>query len=181
MIRFLILSSRIHVCDLPDRFEKLKSDYAGTPNVVPMKDGHAVARSSDFIVYSVEAEYIDRVVAEYGPSTKVHAVVAGQTSVKAPERLAFEKHLPSDVHIVSCHSLHGPSVSPVGQPLVGDFPSTDFDEALALVESILSCLRSRFVYLTYEEHDSVTANTQAVTHAAFLRRVFYLDFQCIDD
>lgn len=112
-----------------------------TPNVVPMKDGHAVARSSDFIVYSVEAEYIDRVVAEYGPcksvnfsryltnpiqATKVHAVVAGQTSVKAPEKVAFEKHLPSDVHIVSCHSLHGPSVSPVGQPLVSDFPTSLF-------------------------------------------------------
>ncbi|RXW21443.1 hypothetical protein EST38_g4408 [Candolleomyces aberdarensis] len=157
----------IHVCDLPDKFEGLQADYANTPNVVPMKDGHAVARSSDFIVYSVEAEYIDRVVAEYGPSTKLHAVVAGQTSVKAPERLAFEKHLPSDVHIVSCHSLHGPSVSPIGQPLVL-IKHRGTDEALTLVESILSCLKSRFVYLTYEEHDSVTANTQAVTHAAFL-------------
>jgi prephenate dehydrogenase (NADP+) len=26
--------------------------------------------------------------------------------------------LPNDVHIVSCHSLHGPSVSPLDQPLV---------------------------------------------------------------
>ena len=32
-----------------------------------MRDGHAVARSSDFIIYSVEAESIDKVVAEYGP------------------------------------------------------------------------------------------------------------------
>lgn len=51
-------------------------------------------------------------------ATKIGAIVAGQTSVKAPERDAFEKHLPSDVHIVSCHSLHGPTVSPIGQPLV---------------------------------------------------------------
>jgi prephenate dehydrogenase (NADP+) len=48
----------------------------------------------------------------------MYAVVAGQTSVKAPEKAAFEKHLPEDVHIVSCHSLHGPTVSPLGQPLV---------------------------------------------------------------
>ena len=34
-----------------------------------MKDGHAVARSSDFIIYSVEAEFIEKVVAEYGPCT----------------------------------------------------------------------------------------------------------------
>ena len=51
-------------------------------------------------------------------ATKMHAVVAGQTSVKAPEKAAFEKHLPEDVHIVSCHSLYGPTVNPVGQPLV---------------------------------------------------------------
>jgi hypothetical protein len=115
-------------------------------------------------MYSVEAEFIDRVVAEYGPcefvqfdsifpspcppflrsqfpvqfiftfgyslyltcsirsATKVGAIVAGQTSVKAPEKAAFEKYLPEDVHIVSCHSLHGPTVSPLGQPLVSKPP-----------------------------------------------------------
>jgi prephenate dehydrogenase (NADP+) len=51
-------------------------------------------------------------------ATKVGAIVAGQTSVKAPEQAAFEKYLPADVHIISCHSLHGPTISPVGQPLV---------------------------------------------------------------
>lgn len=41
--------------------------------------------------------------------------------------------------------------------------------SVALVEDILRPLQSRYVYLDYEEHDIVTANTQAVTHAAFLR------------
>ncbi|EKM55239.1 uncharacterized protein PHACADRAFT_255707 [Phanerochaete carnosa HHB-10118-sp] len=118
-------------------------------------------------MYSVEAEYIERVVAEYGPSTKVGAIVAGQTSVKAPEKAAFEKHLPEDVHIVSCHSLHGPTVSPLGQPLVL-IKHRGPDDALRLVESILRPLQSRYVYMSYVEHDIVTANTQAVTHAAFL-------------
>jgi prephenate dehydrogenase len=44
-------------------------------------------------------------------------------------------------------------------------------EALTLVENILRCFGSRYVYLSYAEHDLVTANTQAVTHAAFLRYV----------
>jgi len=56
-------------------------------------------------------------------ATKVGAIVAGQTSVKAPERIAFEQHLPEDVHIVSCHSMHGPTVPTKGQPLVCGFPS----------------------------------------------------------
>lgn len=54
-------------------------------------------------------------------ASKVGAIVAGQTSVKAPEKAAFEKYLPQDVQIVSCHSLHGPTVSPEGQPLVCKF------------------------------------------------------------
>ena len=114
----------------------------------------------------------------------MHAVVAGQTSVKAPEKAAFEKYLPEDVHIVSCHSLHGPTVNPVGQPLVSLITLSfcniyknykviirhrGSNEAQLLVEAVLRPLGSRFVYLSYEEHDLVTANTQAVTHAAFLR------------
>lgn len=150
----------------------------------------------------MEAEFIERVVAQYGPckswskrgfkrqltsilATKVNAIVAGQTSVKAPEKAAFEAHLPKDVHILSCHSLHGPTVSPVGQPLVLFTPlmldpRTNWftqvliqhrasKDALTLVENILRPFRSRFVYLSFDEHDSVTASTQAVTHAAFLR------------
>lgn len=97
-------------------------------------------------------------------------MVAGQTSVKAPEKAAFEAYLPEDAYIVSCHSLHGPTVSPLGQPLVL-IQHRGPTEALTLVENILRCFGSRYVHLSYEEHDLVTANTQAVTHAAFLRFV----------
>lgn len=38
-----------------------------------------------------------------------------------------------------------------------------------MVEELFTSFKSRYVYLTYDEHDEVTANTQAVTHAAFLR------------
>jgi prephenate dehydrogenase (NADP+) len=42
------------------------------------------------------------------------------------------------------------------------------DESLHFVEDVLSCFESKFVYLTGEMHDRITADTQAVTHAAFL-------------
>ena len=86
--------------------------------ITPLRDGHAVSRISDVIIYSVEAAHIGPCVKAYGPSTKVGAVVAGQTSVKAPEKEAFDKYLPEDVHVVSIHSLHGPSVTTEGQPMV---------------------------------------------------------------
>ncbi|OAT02336.1 prephenate dehydrogenase (NADP+), variant 2 [Blastomyces dermatitidis ER-3] len=134
-------------------------------NVLP--NGHLVSRISDYIIYSVEAEVIDKIVAEYGPSTKVGAIVGGQTSCKAPELAAFDKYLPSDVEIISCHSLHGPNVNPKGHPLVL-IQHRASDESLRFVESIFSSFRSKYVYLSGEMHDRITADTQAVTHAAFL-------------
>lgn len=124
---------RIYVCDKPDSFERLQQEYQGAlsrpargvsglisigTGITPLRDGHAVSRLSDLIIYSVEAGAIGAVVREYGPSTKVGATVAGQTSVKAPEKDAFERYLPQDVDIVSVHSLHGPGVTTEGQPLV---------------------------------------------------------------
>ena len=93
--------------------------------------------------------------------------MGGQTSCKAPELAAFDKYLPSDVQIVSCHSLHGPAVDPKGQPLVV-IKHRATDESVQRVVQILSCLNSKVVYLSGAEHDRITADTQAVTHAAFL-------------
>jgi prephenate dehydrogenase (NADP+) len=135
--------------------------------VTILPNGHLVSRISDWIIYSVEAETIGKVVAEYAPSTKVGAIVGGQTSCKAPELAAFEKYLPEDVEIVSCHSLHGPAVDPKGQPLV-IIQHRASQKSVDLVVQILSCLQSKVVYLTGEMHDRITADTQAVTHAAFL-------------
>ena len=93
--------------------------------------------------------------------------MGGQTSCKAPEIAAFEAHLPSDVSIVSCHSLHGPKVDPRNQPLV-IIPHRATQEQFELVSRILECFESKQVKLTAQEHDVITADTQAVTHAAFL-------------
>lgn len=132
-----------------------------------MKNGHYVSRISSYIIYCVEAENIRAVVRAYGPSTRVGAIVGGQTSCKAPEISAFEEFLPEDVEIVSCHSLHGPKVDPKGQPLV-IIPHRCTDASKELVTRILSCFASKLVYLSAAEHDRITADTQAVLHAAFL-------------
>lgn len=80
---------------------------------------------------------------------------------------AFLAHLPPDVSIVSCHSLHGPNVDTRDQPLA-IVRQRGPDSAVELVARILHCFQSRIVYLSAEEHDLITADTQAVTHAAFL-------------
>jgi prephenate dehydrogenase (NADP+) len=150
------------------REESLASaDVENQDRVNIMPNGHLVSRSSDWIIYSVPAEVIGKIVAEFGPSTKLGAIVGGQTSCKAPELAAFEKFLPSDVEIVSCHSLHGPQVDPKGQPLVL-IPHRATKQSVELVENILSSFESTIVHLTGLTHDRITADTQAVTHVAFL-------------
>ena len=49
-------------------------------NVTILRNGHLVSRSSDWIMYSVEAKLIDAVVAQFGPSTKQGAIVGGQNN-----------------------------------------------------------------------------------------------------
>ncbi|KAL2367748.1 hypothetical protein RJ035_006234 [Blastomyces gilchristii] len=163
---------RVNACDRPANYDALKQEFASDQNINVLPNGHLVSRISDYIIYSVEAEAIDKIVAEYGPSielkaTKVGAIVGGQTSCKAPELAAFDKYLPSDVEIISCHSLHGPNVNPKGHPLVL-IQHRASDESLRFVESIFSSFQSKYVYLSGEMHDRITADTQAVTHAAFL-------------
>ena len=80
---------------------------------------------------------------------------------------AFKQHLPADVEIVSCHSLHGPRIDPKGQPLIL-IKERASQQSFELVEKILSSFESQHVHLTAQEHDRITADTQAVTHAAFL-------------
>ncbi|KAK2737371.1 prephenate dehydrogenase (NADP(+)) [Myotisia sp. PD_48] len=158
---------RINACDKPSNYDNLKTEFEANTNINILPNGHLVSRTSDYIIYSVEAEGIGKIVAEYGPSTKVGAIVGGQTSCKAPELAAFDEHLPEDVEIISCHSLHGPNVRPNGQPLVL-IQHRASDASLRFVESVFSSFQSKYVYLSGEMHDRITADTQAVTHAAFL-------------
>jgi prephenate dehydrogenase (NADP+) len=58
-------------------------------------------------------------------------------------------------------------VNPKGQPLVL-IQHRASDNSFALVQRILSCLESKSVIISAAQHDRITADTQAVTHAAFL-------------
>lgn len=164
--RFSQAGWRVCAADLPSKYEEFKTVFDSS-SVEVLRDGHQVSRKSDFIIYSVEASNVDTVVKTYGPSTKIGAVVGGQTSCKLPEINAFETYLPEDVEIVTVHSMHGPQVDPRGQPLV-IIQHRARDESREFVENVMSCLNSRVVRLSAEEHDTITADTQAVTHMAFL-------------
>lgn len=153
-------------CDLPQRREQLEEELSPL-GIKVLGDGKEVSRQCDIIFYSVEAEKISEVVELYGPSTKYGAIVAGQTSVKHPEIEAFEKFLPADINIVTCHSLHGPGFDTVGQKLIV-IPHRTTKEAYQRMTDVLTSLGSQIDEITdYHEHDKIVADTQAVTHVGF--------------
>ena len=135
--------------------------------ITVLSNGFEVARRADFLIFCVEAEYIGEVVHTYANSIKYGAIVSGQTSVKYPEIEAFEKFLPQDTQIVTCHSLHGPAFSTEGQTLlVIRHRATDENYQKAL--SIYRSLKSKIIEISdYKEHDKIMADTQAITHVGF--------------
>ena len=164
--RFAKAGYRVFGSDLPQFKESLTQELSPL-GVTVLEDGHAVSRRCDIIFYAVEAERIDQVVAHYGSSTKYGAIVGGQTSIKHPEIAAFEKHLPRDINIVTCHSLHGPAFDPTGQTLIV-IPHRSTAEAYQRMTDVLTCLGSNMVEMAdYHEHDKIVADTQAATHVGF--------------
>jgi prephenate dehydrogenase (NADP+) len=156
----------VYGCDLPQNRETLIAEL-WPQGIEILADGVAISRICDFILYSVEAENIEKVVAQCGPSTKYGAIVAGQTSVKSPEIAAFEKYLPQDTQIITCHALFGPAVNPVGQTLVvvnHRASNQAFDEAMQILSNIGSTL---YQLEDFHAHDRMMADIQAVTHVGF--------------
>ncbi len=153
-------------CDLPVNREKLEADLS--PFGIKIFDnGHDVSRTSDLVIYSVEAESLERVVAEYGPSTKFGAIVAGQTSVKTPEIETFDKHLPADAQIITFHAMHGPGFEPKGQKLILIKHRAEEDAYQRMV-ALFTALETDIVEIPdYHQHDKIVADTQAVTHVGF--------------
>ena len=157
---------RVCGCDLPQNREKLEAELAPL-GIEVLDSGRDIAHRCDLIIYSVEAEKIEQIVAEFGPITKYGAIVAGQTSVKHPEIAAFEKHLPPDAHIITFHAMHGPGFEPAGQKLIlVNHRSTT--EAYKRMFDLFTAIGSDIVELKdYHEHDQIVADTQAVTHVGF--------------
>lgn len=165
-IAFANVGFEVYGADLEHLNDQLRTQLK-PQNINVLLNGHEVARLADFLVFCVEAEYIGSVVKTYANSIKFGAIVSGQTSVKTPEIEAFEKYLPNDVQIVTCHSLHGPAFSTEGQTLIViRHRATDLNYEKAL--TVCTSLKSKIIEMSdYKVHDKIMADTQAITHMGF--------------
>ena len=153
-------------CDLPQNRDRLTEELAPL-GIAVLADGHQVSAQAEFIIYSVEAEYIHQVTALYGASAKPGSIIAGQTSVKTPEIDAFEQNLPANVHIVTIHALHGPGFAPQQQKLA-IIPHRATPQVYQQVLDIFTTIGNDIVEIPdYHAHDKIVADTQAVTHVGF--------------
>lgn len=164
---FAKVGYRVNCCDLPEKQGQLEKDLAGT-GVNILDNGIAVSRRSDIIFYLTPVESIDMVVAECGHSTKHGAIVSSGTSVMTPAVEAFEKYMPDDVSIVNWHWLFGPSIKPQGRDTaLVNYKGTE--ESYRRARHVFESVGTKIIELpSYEDHDKITADTQAVTHAGFL-------------
>ncbi|WP_246230162.1 prephenate dehydrogenase [Mucilaginibacter humi] len=153
-------------CDLPANRRQLEEELAPF-NIKVLDSGKEISETSDLIIYSVEAEKIAKVVAEFAAYTKPGAIVAGQTSVKTPEIEAFDKYLPATAQIITFHGMHGPGFEPKGQTLIL-IPHRADETAKQRMLDLFNAIGSEIVELAdYHEHDKIVADTQAVTHVGF--------------
>ena len=153
-------------CDLPANRFRLEQELAPY-HIAVLNEGKEVVEISDLVIYSVEAEKLDSVIAEFAAYTKPGAIVAGQTSVKTPEIAAFEKYLPKEAQIITFHGMHGPAFDPKDQTLIL-IPHRANEAARQQMLDLFNAIGSKVVELAdYHEHDKIVADTQAVTHVGF--------------
>ncbi|TAL48334.1 prephenate dehydrogenase [archaeon] len=158
-----VLGYRVNCTDRLEKIEGLRKELVH-PGIYVLDDGHAVSRRSDITFYLVETENIERVVAQYGRSTKKDAIVSSGTSVMGPAVAAFDKYLDPDVNIINWHWLFGPSVNPQGQ-ITAMVNNRNTDSAYLMAKEIFESFKTKIVELpSYQIHDKITADTQAVTH-----------------
>ena len=71
------LKFSINICDVPEKYDQIVENTGGIGYKV-WKDGFAVARRSDFVIFCVEAANISKVVQLFGPSMKIGSIACGQ-------------------------------------------------------------------------------------------------------
>jgi prephenate dehydrogenase (NADP+) len=153
-------------CDLPENLVSISKALEKT-NIKVCETGKEAVVEADFVLFSVETENIDNVVKRFSKWIPKYAIVAGQTSIKAPEIKAFESYLPSTVNICTIHALHGPKVNPAGQTLILINHRCE-EEKFKQLLTILSHTKSKIMTLdSAMVHDKMMADVQVVTHIGF--------------
>lgn len=171
----------VNICDLPENYnsiEKELKEYSNKEFVTLFKDYITVIEKSDFIMFSTEAHIISVMLENIkDKSILKNKILGGQSSSKTIEVVNLLKHTQGlDTDIITLHSMHGPTVPTKGQSLAIIPVRLHDPRNLDFVDSFTNCFESNKKFLTFIAHDKTTANTQGLTHCAFINmgKAWYL-------
>ncbi len=101
--------------------EKLEQALDRTPCIIREHPEEAV-QNADAVLFCVPTDSVERSMAEVLPLCKRGAIIAGQTSRKAPERAAFDEYMnknsESKLEMVTIHTMCDPSKSDASREIL---------------------------------------------------------------
>ena len=160
-------SLNIYIVDLPEKVEELNALFILKANVFVSKHISDVCKQADFVIFAVETHAIEKVVSEAAQYIESQTIVAGQTSIKAPEMEAFEKYLNPKTPIVTVHSLHGPNISPINQILLFIAHRANEKQKVKALDFWKLLGSNSHELESHQVHDKLMADVQVVTHIGF--------------
>ncbi len=131
------------------------------------RDNITAAKNSDITIISVPIEITEGVITEVAPVLKENSLLMDFTSIKEMPCRAMEKFAGKDVEIIGTHPIFGPrTISLDGQVFV--ITPIRAGRWLPWLRELLKKHNSRIFETTPEEHDSVMAIVQGLTHFAYI-------------
>lgn len=136
-------------------------------NVRYEKDNVTAAKNSDITIISVPVEVTEKVIKEVAPNLKENSLLMDFTSIKEKPCAAMEKFAGKGVEIIGTHPIFGPrTISLEGQVFV--ITPTRTKKWLKWLREFLKKHKARIFETTPEEHDSVMAVVQGLTHFTYI-------------
>jgi len=124
-----------------------------------------IATQADLVVVAVPIHATVPVIAEIAPLLSEHQVICDLTSLKVKP---VEAMLRSKAQVIGLHPMFGPSVASLaGQTIIATPARTD-GKAIDTILSIFKDQGARIVIMTPDEHDSMMAIIQGLTHFSTL-------------
>ena len=152
----------VSVTDVPERISTLETTL-GTKGIHVVKELKELVRSSELILLMVPVDAISDVAQLSAKYASRQTIFGGGCSVKTPEAVAFDYFLRNNPTFFF-HSLYGPSVPSKGQTNIvmkHRIRGKEFGEVVEVVRNWGALIRR---LNSYQEHDRITADTQAATH-----------------
>lgn len=172
---------KVNICDLQENYNAIEEELKGFSNkdhVTLFKDYTTVIENSYFVMFCTEAHVISAMLENIkDKSILKNKILGGQSSSKTIEVVNLLKYTQGlDTDIITLHSMHGPTVPTKGQSLAIIPVRLHDPRNLDFVDSFTTCFESNKKFLTFIAHDKTTANTQGLTHCAFINmgKAWYL-------